>query len=194
MRTARNNCASRLSLTYSRDSVCTCHPQNSAIERPPSTRRAGPRAVFARLKVVPRASLGLASGPVRGFFHRAKATRSSMFTFTSTKRASGLYDSMAFAIQNKKAVQAVCNGKLRLFCPHVLGRNAFNRWQVLGYQFAGESSSKPIEPPGSPANWRCMALEGLSDLRVLPDLPWYTAPDHSRPQTCVRFIELEISY
>jgi hypothetical protein len=54
---------------------------------------------------------------------------------------------------------------------------------VLCYQYDGESESG-LGPPGSPANWRCIVLEELSEV-ILLDGPWRTAPNHSRPASCV---------
>jgi hypothetical protein len=55
--------------------------------------------------------------------------------------------------------------------------------RVLCYQYGGESESG-LQPAGSPANWRCLALEKLSRVRLLEDV-WRTAPNHSRPASCV---------
>lgn len=59
---------------------------------------------------------------------------------------------------------------------------------MLCYQYGGDSESG-LEPEGSPANWRCVALEKLSKVKLLEDL-WRTAPNHSRPASCV--IEADI--
>jgi hypothetical protein len=37
---------------------------------------------------------------------------------------------------------------------------------------------------GSPENWRCIVLEKLRSVKLLDD-SWTTAPNHSRPATCV---------
>ena len=71
----------------------------------------------------------------------------------------------------------------RLFCPHRLGRNKEGQLRVLCYQFGGQSESG-LKPAGSAANWRCIALDRLSRVKLL-DSEWYTAPNHSRPTTCV---------
>ena len=54
---------------------------------------------------------------------------------------------------------------------------------MLCYQYGGESESG-LEAPGSPANWRCTALEKFSQVKLLEDA-WRTAPNHSRPASCV---------
>jgi hypothetical protein len=87
------------------------------------------------------------------------------------------------AVANKRPIEARYHGRLRLFCPHRLGRNKEKQVRVLCYQYGGESESG-LEPPGSPGNWRCIALEKLSKVRLLEDA-WRTAPNHSRPASCV---------
>lgn len=93
------------------------------------------------------------------------------------------------AILNKRQVIAVYNGHLREMCPHVLGRK-HGREQALFYQFAGTSSSG-LGPPGSGENWRCIPVGKLTDVSV-KEGPWHTAPTHSRPQTCVDEIDVDV--
>jgi len=68
------------------------------------------------------------------------------------------------AVANKQLIKATYQGRLRLFCPHRLGRNREGRLRVLCYQYGGESQSG-LHPMGSPANWRCVALEKLSRVK-----------------------------
>jgi hypothetical protein len=72
----------------------------------------------------------------------------------------------------------------RLFCPHRLGRNKEGELRVLCYQYGGESESG-LEEAGSPANWRCIVLEKLRRVNLVLDEVWHTAPNHSRPASCV---------
>ena len=87
------------------------------------------------------------------------------------------------AVSDKQPIEAMYRGRLRLFCPHRLGRNRAGQPRVLCYQYGGESQSG-LQPVGSPANWRCIALEKLSRVRLVEDA-WRTAPNHSRPASCV---------
>jgi hypothetical protein len=87
------------------------------------------------------------------------------------------------AVRSKRPIQARYHECRRLFCPHRLGRNRDGKLRVLCYQYGGESESG-LQPLGSPANWRCVALEKLSQVRLLEDV-WRTAPNHSRPASCV---------
>lgn len=78
---------------------------------------------------------------------------------------------------------AVAGKRPRLFCPHRLGRNRAGELRVLCYQYGGESKSG-LEAPGSRANWRCTVLEKFSQVKLLKDA-WRTAPNHSRPASCI---------
>ncbi len=74
-------------------------------------------------------------------------------------------------------------GRPRLLCPHRLGWNRKKQSRVLCYQYGGDSE-RGLAPAGSPANWRCMAVDELSEVKLLEDV-WRTAPNHLRPQTCI---------
>ena len=93
------------------------------------------------------------------------------------------------AVKSRRPIGARYHGRHRLLCPHRLGRNKAGQLRVLCYQYGGESDSG-LEPAGSPANWRCIALEKLSRVELLEDF-WRTAPNHSRPQTCVAEADID---
>ncbi len=94
------------------------------------------------------------------------------------------------AVSGRRAMAAVYHGRRRLLCPHRLGRNAEGELRVLCYQYGGESGSG-LRSVGSPDNWRCLALEKLSRVELLNEDVWRTAPNHSRPQTCVRDADID---
>ena len=101
------------------------------------------------------------------------------------------YDVIHDAIVNKKVIWAIYNAHERVMCPHLLGTKN-GRSQALFYQFAGHSSSG-LEPDGSSNNWRCMFLNELSNVRS-EDGRWHTAPNHSRPSTCVDVVDAEVEF
>jgi len=101
------------------------------------------------------------------------------------------YSLIRQAILNKQVVVASYNGYRRQMCPHVLGMKN-GREHALFYQFAGGSSSG-LGPPGSRNNWRCVFVDELTDVQVV-DGTWHTAPNHSRPQSCVGEIDVEVAY
>ena len=87
------------------------------------------------------------------------------------------------AISARRPMAAVYHGRRRLLCPHRLGRNAEGQLRVRCYQYSGDSETG-LQPAGSPANWRCLALEKLNRVELLED-SWRTAPNHSRPARCI---------
>jgi hypothetical protein len=94
-----------------------------------------------------------------------------------------IYGLVRTAVSNKRPIAAIYHLRRRLLCPHRLGRSAEGQRRVLCYQYGGDSKSG-LEPAGSPANWRCLALEKLSRVELLED-GWRTAPNHSRPARCI---------
>ena len=94
------------------------------------------------------------------------------------------------AVATRRSISAIYGGRLRLLCPHRLGRNNAGQLRVLCYQYGGESGSG-LEPTGSPANWRCIALERLRSVALVENGMWCTARNHSRPQTCVPDVDVD---
>jgi len=103
--------------------------------------------------------------------------------------ASANYVTIRDAITKKQQVVATYNGYVREMCPHVIGYKG-GREQALFYQFAGESSSGPIIP-GSEKNWRCIPIAGLESVSVR-DGAWHTSENHTRRQTCVDQVDVEV--
>lgn len=99
------------------------------------------------------------------------------------------YDLIRAAIQNKQQVFATFGGHPRELCPHVIGTKN-GRPQALFYQFGGSSSSGTIAL-GAPGNWRCLPIEGLSNVSVRVG-QWHSGSNHSRPQTCVDVVDVEV--
>jgi hypothetical protein len=87
------------------------------------------------------------------------------------------------AVASKQPMEAVYRRHSRQLCPHRLGRNRDGQLRVLCYQYGGASEGG-LQPEGSSANWRCLAVGKLSRVRLLEDV-WRTAPNHSRPSSCV---------
>ena len=100
-----------------------------------------------------------------------------------------IYELVWTAVANKKPIAAIYQGRDRRFCPHRLGRNREGQLRVLCYQYGGESQSG-LRPVGSPANWRCVALEKLSRVKLVEGA-WRTAPNHSRPASCVTETDID---
>jgi hypothetical protein len=66
---------------------------------------------------------------------------------------------------------------------------AMDRCGGCAISTAGKAAAD-CKRPGSPANWRCIALEKLSHVELLEDA-WRTAPNHLRPQTCVAVADVD---
>jgi hypothetical protein len=96
------------------------------------------------------------------------------------------------AIIHRRPIVALYRERRRLLCPHLLGWNRYRRLRVLCYQYGGDSESG-LEPTGAPDNWRCLAVEHLGQVELL-DGPWQTAENHSRPQTCIEEVELDVDH
>ena len=102
------------------------------------------------------------------------------------------YSLIRQAIIDKQHVIGSYDGHYREMCPHVIGRNKEGRRQALFYQFAGTSKSG-LGPDGSGRNWRCIPVDDLLDVTVRPG-EWHSAPTHSRPQTCVAYVDIEVRF
>lgn len=93
------------------------------------------------------------------------------------------------AIVNKKQVTCTYRGFYREICPHVIGKGKDGHEMVLSYQFAGQSSTGL--PPGG--EWRCMRVDEMSHV-TSRDGDWHTGDNRSRPQTCVKDIDVEVTF
>lgn len=87
------------------------------------------------------------------------------------------YSTISSAIQQKVPIIATYNGYRRVLCPHALGTKR-GRSQALFFQIAGGSS----RGLGGGGDWRCMALDKLSDVDFYP-CEWYSGGNHSTPNT-----------
>jgi len=111
-------------------------------------------------------------------------------TMSVSARALEPVHAVRAAIIHRRPIAAFYRGRRRLLCPHLLGRNRLRRVQVLCYQYGGDSETG-LKPAGSSDNWRCLAVENLSQVELL-DGPWQTAENRSRPQNCIEEIELDV--
>jgi hypothetical protein len=102
---------------------------------------------------------------------------------------SEIYRLLHLAAVRRRAVSAIYDGRHRLLCPHVLGRKS-GRLHALFYQFGGSSNSGlPVAPEGV-GEWRCLAVEKLSQVEVSADV-WHTKP-RARRQTCVDEVDFDV--
>ena len=52
-----------------------------------------------------------------------------------------IYDLLRTSLLSRKPISATYNGKFRLLCPHIMGRNKDDVPYALCYQFGGKSNS-----------------------------------------------------
>ncbi len=97
----------------------------------------------------------------------------------------GIYALVKQALLNRQQVHGWYKGHFRQMSPHVIGWNN-EKAHALFYQFGGTSSS------GQLPEWKCMDLEELRTVSV-HDGPWYTGHEHSRSQTCVDQVDVEVT-
>ena len=101
------------------------------------------------------------------------------------------YEIIREAIQKKLVIKAFYKNHPREMCPHAIGTKN-GRQKAMFYQFGG-SSDGGLGPDGSAQNWRCFFVEDMSNVSSEPG-SWHTASDHSRRQTCIDRVDVEVSY
>jgi hypothetical protein len=97
------------------------------------------------------------------------------------------YDVLRQAIIDRQQVTCIYQKRYRECCPHAIGTKRSVR-HVLMFQFGGESSRGL--PTGG--EWRCMDVDALSQV-VARAGPWHTDPRHSRPQTCIDLVDVDVT-
>ena len=90
----------------------------------------------------------------------------------------------------KLSVSAIYEGRTRLLCPHMLGRNRSGETWILCLQIGGESASGLAG--GGQGGWRCLAMEKFSSA-ALEDTTWRTVPGSLRRPKCIEFMEVQVS-
>lgn len=95
------------------------------------------------------------------------------------------------AIINKQQVKANYKGHYREMCPHAIGSKNGKR-QALFYQFGGFTSNGAIIP-NSTQNWKCMLVDELEILELVEG-SWHSAGNHSRSNSCIDILDVEVEY
>jgi hypothetical protein len=100
---------------------------------------------------------------------------------------SATYELFRRAILGRKHVVCTYRALHRETCPYTLGHKD-GQEKALVFQFAGESSqSLPAE-----GEWRCFFVSEVRDATIREG-PWYGGGRHSRPQTCIDEIEVDVA-
>jgi len=103
---------------------------------------------------------------------------------------SNSYEVIKQAIINKTTISAMYNGCYRELAPHAIGMKN-GKQQALFYQFGGDSSKGLSVNPKD--NWRCLTLDQLTNVQAI-DKQWITAPNHSKPSSCLDMIDAQVVY
>jgi hypothetical protein len=101
-----------------------------------------------------------------------------------------VYTLLMKAANGKQPVMAFYDGFPRLLCPHVLGRSREGRPLALCFQSVGRSSSGLRSLPHGVGDWRCLAVEKLSQVALTTE-QWRTQA-RARPQRCDEQIDFDI--
>jgi hypothetical protein len=94
------------------------------------------------------------------------------------------------AIACRRPMTAVYEGRQRLLCPYMLGRNKEGHLRLLGYQYGGESGSG-LQLKDGRGDWRCFSVEKIGSIRLL-DAAWQPGDTHSRRPKCMHRIEVQV--
>ena len=90
------------------------------------------------------------------------------------------------AVLEHRCLTATYRRYIRHFSPHCLGRNKDGGFSVLGFQYAGQSSTTLP----SAGEWRCFAVNELVGLRINTD-SWRTG-SHAGPRSgCVKQVDVD---
>jgi hypothetical protein len=90
------------------------------------------------------------------------------------------------AIRMRRQIVCMYDGYRRELCSVILGHSQ-GQEKALTYQFGGESKSG-LPPQGE---WRCLWLSKVRDVQ-LRDGPWFAGSSHTRPQSCVEIVDLDV--
>jgi hypothetical protein len=80
------------------------------------------------------------------------------------------------------------NGRPRDACPIILGYSETGREAVKVYQVGGGTSTSNSKLPA----WRDIYLDGILKLRLSPG-PWREGDSHKRPQSFVKFVDVDVN-
>ena len=97
------------------------------------------------------------------------------------------YEFVWQALRGRQAIAFLYTGKPRTACPIVLGYSANGREALSAYQVAGATSGGRALPA-----WRCFYLDAIGGLNTAT-AAWREGDSHRQPQTCVRFVDVDVN-
>lgn len=96
------------------------------------------------------------------------------------------YDLFAAAMAARRPIACIYQGHPRALCPVVLGHSEGTE-KALTWQFGGSGSKGPVR-----GQWKCLALSEIRAAEMV-DGPWRVGEGHSRAQSCVRDVDLDVN-
>jgi hypothetical protein len=97
--------------------------------------------------------------------------------------AESVYAAVYRAIQSRRPIAAVYQNFSACSVRIGWGETAKASFECFVISMAAQSETS-LGPPGSSDSWRCVAVDKLSGIELL-DRRWQTAPNHSRPASCI---------
>lgn len=104
---------------------------------------------------------------------------------------SEVYQKIRDAMEAGHQVHATYGGLHRMLCVHEIGLGPKGNEQILAYQFGGDTSKGPAVEIDDELRWRCMPIEGLSDVEIVEG-PWHTGDNRGAGNTCIADTDLAI--
>ena len=102
-----------------------------------------------------------------------------------------LYRLIRAAIVGKVPLTSTYDGRVRVLCPYILGRNKAGHVRILCLQIDGESVSG-LERKQGHYDRRCLSLEKFCAVRIA-EAQWQTAGISLRRPKCIDQVELEVT-
>lgn len=100
-----------------------------------------------------------------------------------------IYGLIRAAIVEKVSLTSIYDGRVRVLCPYILGRNKAGQVRIL--QIDGESVSG-LERKQGHYDWRCLSLEKLCAVGIA-EAEWQTAGILLHRPKCIDQVELEVT-
>lgn len=103
--------------------------------------------------------------------------------------SSAAYSLIRSALLAQQQVVCSYDGLPRELCPVIIGHDADGNEALLAWQFAGETSGRPLPPGGA---WKCLKLAKVRHA-IARDGPWREGASHETTQRCVASVDLDIN-
>ena len=96
------------------------------------------------------------------------------------------YDLFAQAMAARRPIACLYQYHPRAICPVILGHSD-DVEMALVWQFAGSGSGGAVL-----GQWKCLTLAEVANAEIV-DGPWRTGERHSKAQSCVKDVDLDVN-